>query len=268
MHKAWRRAVERLADCVQRKLEQLQSDDQVWQDYIEIGRSATEERHRGRTVRGQSGFRPGYRTPSAGAQPVFLERMLVRVIMHREMVQRRTTERDVIACEDGVDGFDVLASTSRTADLSELPIKAIWACRLAAPRAAQSSDPTAARLKFRKTLHRGERYHFISEAWDDHLGDWQTWINVDVDHHGIAPGALDEDGRPIAGLTMQVSFERHCLPQACWWYAEQTDLEKRRRPRAGDPRLIEVGDGFVEHTFAGQCQPRESYGIAFKWSHE
>ncbi|WP_328615020.1 hypothetical protein OHS18_45885 [Amycolatopsis sp. NBC_00355] len=264
MHKAWRRAVGKLADCVLQKLDLLRCDGQEWQNYVEIGLAATKQPSRGRTVCGQSDFRSGFRAPSSEAQPVFLERMVVTVVMHREMVLRRTTERDVIACEDGVDVFDALASVGRTSEFSKLPVKAIWACSLVARRAVQPGDPTAARLRFRKVLRRGDRYHFVSETWDDHLEERRSWINVDVDHHGIAAGTLDEGGRPVAGLTMQVNFDQHCLPEACWWYAE-TDLERLRRPPAGDLHLLEIGDGFAQHTFEERCQPRENYGIAFRW---
>lgn len=265
MHKAWRRAVGKLADCLAEKLELLRHDGRAYQDYVEVGRRAAEQPLRRLVFDRQSGAEAGFRAPSPGAQPVFVERMLVRVIMRRRLISRRTTERDVVAREDGVDGFDVLASAGRSADLSELPVKAIWACRLLAPRAAPPSPP---RLQFRKVLRRGDRYHFVSETWDDDPEDWQKWISVAVDHHGVAPGAFDDHGRPVAGLTVQVNFEPQCVPDACWWFAEQTGLERLRRPPDGDRRLLDVEDGFVEHTFEEPCQPREEYGIVFKWPHE
>ncbi|WP_410610366.1 hypothetical protein [Amycolatopsis sp. lyj-109] len=262
MHKAWRRAVGKLADCLAEKLELLRQDGRAWQGYAEIGRRAAEQPPRRLSSDRRSGGGSRFRAPSPGAQPVFVERMLVRVVMHRRQVSRRMTERDVVAREDGVDGFDVLASAGRTADLSELPVKAIWACRLSTPRAG---PPAPARLQFPKVLRRGDRHHFVSETWDDDPEDWKRWIGVVVDHHGIAPGAFDDHGRPIAGLTVQVNCDPQCLPDACWWYAEQTEPERLRRPPDGDRHLLEVGDGFVEHTFEEPCQPREEYGIFFKW---
>ena len=266
MHKAWRRAIGKLTDCVLRKLELLRSDGREWSGYVEIGRRATMVWPGDRATCEQDAPGSEYRRPSRGAQPVFIERMVVRVVMHRKMALRRTTERDVIACEDGVDGYDLLASTGRTASLTELPVRAIWACRLVTPSVASPGDPGAPRLRFRKVLRRGDRYHLVSEAWDECLDQTGEWINVDVDHHGIAPGTLDEAGKPTAGLSVQVTFDRECLPEACWWYAEQTDLERRRRPPAGDPHLLEIDDGFVQHTFVDRCQPRENYGVAFRWS--
>ena len=38
---------------------------------------------------------------------------------------------------------------------------------------------------------------------------------IDVDHHGVKP----------AGLTIRVNFDEQCLPEACWWYAEQLEVE-------------------------------------------
>ncbi|MEU4525288.1 hypothetical protein AB0F52_42025 [Amycolatopsis sp. NPDC024027] len=265
MHKAWRRAVGKLADCLAEKLELLGQDGREWQDYAEIGRKAAEQASGRLSSDRRSGAESPFRAPSPGAQPVFVERMLIRVVMRRRLVSRRMTERDIVAREDGVDGFEVLASAGRTADLSELPVKALWACRLSTPRA---KSPAPARLRFPKVLRRGDRHHFVSETWDDDPKDWKRRIGVVVDHHGIAPGAFDDHGRPIAGLTVQVNFDPQCLPDACWWYAEQTEPERLRRPPDGDRHLLEVADGFVEHTFEKPCQPREGYGIVFKWPHE
>ncbi|MEV6448048.1 hypothetical protein [Amycolatopsis sp. NPDC051716] len=263
MNKAWAGALEMLAAAVTGQLGHLEGED--WRPYVEIGRKAAEQSPRRLSSDRRSGAGSPFRAPSPGAQPVFVERMLVSVVMRRRLVSRRITERDIVACEDGVDGFDVLASAGRTADLSELPVKAIWACRLSTPRA---KPPAPARLRFPKVLRRGDRHHFVSETWDEDAEGWQRRIGVVVDHHGVAPGAFDDHGRPIAGLTVRVNCDPQCLPDACWWYAEETEPGRLRRPPDGDRRLLEVGDGFVEHTFEGPCQPREGYGIVFRWPHE
>jgi hypothetical protein len=261
MHKAWRRAVDKLAENVSRHLGRLRFDGQEWPTYAEIGRAVASPIPRGRSVHGLN----GYRAPSRGAQPIFMERMLVQVVMHRKTVSRRTTERDVIACEDAVDGYDVSASTGWTADLAEIPVRAVWACRPRMLPAVHPGDPLTARLLFRKKLRCGERYHFVSEAFEGDREQKREWINVEVDHHGIAPAAFNEEGKLVGGLMVQVNFDPECLPEACWWYAEQLDVERRRRPPAGDPHLLDVGDGFVQHAFKSCCQPRENYGIAFRW---
>lgn len=256
MHKAWRRAVGDLAGCLAGKLVSL--DEQGWRFYIDVGRAVVEP---------GSGERAGWRARAAskGAQPVFVERMIVTVVMHRRTALRRITERDVTACEDGVDGYDVHALTGWTHEPEEIPMTALWACRLITSPGVHPGDPVRARLRFRRPLRRGERYTFVSEALDGELAEERGWINVDVDHHGIAPGVCAPDGRPVAGLTVQITFDERCVPETCWWYAEQTEYERRCRPPDGDPHLLAVEDGFVRHTFIDGCHPRENYGIAFRW---
>ncbi|MEU4247570.1 hypothetical protein AB0F15_09185 [Amycolatopsis sp. NPDC026612] len=256
MHKAWRRAVVDLAGSLAEKLVSL--DEQGWRFYIDVGRAvvavASDER---------GGWRA--RAASKGAQPVFVERMLVTVVMHRRTARRRITERDIIACEDGVDGYDVHALTGWTHEPEEIPVTALWACRVVTSPGVQPGDPVRARLRFRRPLRQDERYAFVSEALDGELAEAREWINVDVDHHGIAPGVCAPDGRPVAGLTVQIVFDEKDVPEVCWWYAEQTEYERRCRPPDGDPHQLAVEDGFVRHTFIGGCHPRECYGIAFRW---
>ncbi|WP_410669330.1 hypothetical protein [Amycolatopsis sp. cmx-4-68] len=246
----------RLAAGMVEKLVSL--DGQGWRPYTEIGRAAAEV---------ASSERVGWRARAAskGAQPVFVERMVVTVVMHRRTALRRITERDIVACEDGVDGYDVHALTGWTHASAEIPVTALWGCRLVASPGAHPGDPVMARLRFRRTLRRGEWYTFVSEALDGELDEERRWLNVDVDHHGIVPGVCAPGGKPISGLTIQINFDEKCLPEACWWYAEQLEFERTRQPPDGDPHLLAVEDGFVRHTFLDGCHPREDYGIAFKW---
>ncbi|WP_410591905.1 hypothetical protein [Amycolatopsis sp. lyj-23] len=244
MNKAWAGALEMLATAVTGKLGHLEGDD--WLPYADIGRSAAAAE----TPSGDNSP-DGCRTPSEGAQPVFVERMVVTVVMHRRTALRRITERDVVARKDGVDGYVVHALIGWSGNLADIPVKALWNCRLV----ASPGDPGLAKLRFRRKLWVNEAYNFVSEAVDAHLDEERRWISVEVDHHGVAR----------AGLTIRVNFDEDCLPEACWWYAEQLEVERLRRPPTGSPRLLDVGDGFVQHTFDGCCHPREEYGIAFSW---
>lgn len=240
MHQAWRSSLAALAASLAEKLVSVAD----WRPYIDIGRAAVEEQVTWRA-----------RAASRGAQPVFIERMLITAVMHRRTIRRRITERDVIACEDGVDGYDTHAAIGWEHDSADLPVTALWACRVVASPRARTDDPIQARLRFRRTLRKGERYTFVSEALDWQLEEERRWVNVDIDHYGIAPG----------GLTIQLSFDAKHLPEACWWYAEQLEYERTRQPPEGDPHLLAIGDGFVRHTFRDGCHPREDYGIAFRW---
>ncbi|MEU5265641.1 hypothetical protein [Amycolatopsis sp. NPDC021455] len=246
MHQAWRCALTALAARVAEKLVSL--DEQGWRFYLDIGRAAEEIQDERATWRA--------RAASKGAQPVFVERMHITAVMRRRTVWRRITERDIVACEDGVEGYFVHARNGWTHTPEDLMVTALWACRVVASRDVPPGAPGLARLRFRRTLRKGERYAFVSEALDERLEQRHEWVNVDVDHHGIAPG----------GLTIQLTFAPDFLPEACWWYAEQLEFERRCRPPDGDPHLLPVEDGFVRHTFSDGCHPRESYGIAFKWS--
>lgn len=122
MNKAWRTAPKALAARLMEKLGCLDGPD--WQRYIDIGRAAVE------VPDGRAAWRA--RAASQGAQPVFVERMLITAVMHRRTVRRRITERDIVACEDGVDGYDVRAAIGWTHDLADLPVTALWACRVSA----------------------------------------------------------------------------------------------------------------------------------------
>jgi hypothetical protein len=255
MNKAWRSAPKALAVRLAEKLVSLDGPD--WQRYLDIGRAAVE------VPDGRAAWRA--RAASKGAQPVFVERMLITAVMHRRTVRRRITERDIVACEEGVDGYDVHALTGWAHEPEEIPVTALWACRLVTSPAMDQGDPVLARLSFRRSLRRGERYTFVSEALDGEFNEERLWINVDVDHHGIAPGVCAPGGNPVAGLTVQITFDEKCVPETCWWYAEQTELERRCRPSDDDPHLLAVEDGFVQHTFINGCHPRENYGIAFRW---
>ncbi|KFZ78292.1 hypothetical protein ED92_34990 [Amycolatopsis sp. MJM2582] len=254
MHKAWRRAVsDKLAPCLATNLAILAVDGEAWRPYVEIARAASSEPRSS-----------GSRTPSGGAQPVFLERLLVAVEMRRRTAHRRLTVRNLVAREDGVDGYMARALTGWTDDLASIPVKAIFGCHVETSPGVQPGDPMIVDLRFPRPLRKGERHEFISLACEEDPDEERYWINVDVDHHGIAPGVVDEEGKVTGGLSISITFD-DCVPEACWWYAEQTDYERLVRPPVGDRHLLEIRRGVVEHTFLEPCHPREEYGIAFRW---
>ncbi len=254
MHHAWRRAVsDKLSPCLARKLEVLARDGEAWRTYVQIARNSFS----GPPVAGP-------RTPSGGIQPVFLERQLVAVEMRHRTAYRRLTVRNAVACENGVDGYMARARTGWAGALAPTPVKGIFGCRAEPRLGAQPGDPLTVDLRFPKPLRAGERHEFISLACDEDLDEERYWINVDVDHHGIAPREMDGEGKVTGGLSVSITFD-DCVPEACWWYAEQSECERQVRPSAGDRRLLEIRRSIVEHTFQGPCRPREEYGIAFHW---
>ncbi|WP_409495474.1 hypothetical protein [Amycolatopsis sp. cmx-11-12] len=267
MHKAWKRALtDRLAPCLSQRLESLGRDGSSWSAYEEIGRALSAG------FEDEVGFSSpvtplGRRAPSRGAQPVFMELMIVTVTMTRKAATRRITERNIVACEDGVETYRARALTGWTDELAPIPINAIWGCRVETSPGRRPGDPMMVDLRFPRILRKGDRHRFVSEAIEDDLDEERLWINVDVDHHGIAAGVVGTDGEPTSGLTLRVRFD-DVVPEACWWYAEQTDYERYLRPPDGDRHLLEVRHGSVEHNFLELCHPREAYGIAFRWPQE
>ncbi|MFI6308428.1 hypothetical protein ACIBCH_41590 [Amycolatopsis thailandensis] len=254
MHNAWSRVVsDKLSPCLAKNLEMLALDGEAWRSYVEIARASS--------LQPQAS---GWQTSSVNTQPVFLERQLVAVEMRRRTAYRRLTVRNVVACEDGVGGYRALALTGWTGSLAAIPVKGIFGCRVETWPGVQLGDSMVVDLRFPKPLRKGERHEFISLACDDDLDEERNWVNVDVDHHGIAARVVDGDGRVTGGLSVSITFD-DCVPEACWWYAEQIEYERVVRPPAGDRHLLEIRRGVVEHTFLEPCRPRGEYGIAFRW---
>jgi hypothetical protein len=209
---------------------------------------------------------PTYRRPSKGAQPVFMELLVATVFMRGRSVERRLTERLATAQEDDVQYFIARALPENTDVSTSVPVRAVWGCTAERLR-SRPGEPVLTRLWFPTPLQRGQRHYFSSEALaGDVVNTERLAVNVEVDHHGIAPGQRRHDAVPIAGLTIRVRFDMTDLPEAVWWYADVTERERYIRPEPGDERWVPVSpQGYAEHTFSEACQPLANYGMAFGW---
>ncbi|MEV4052514.1 hypothetical protein AB0J55_15135 [Amycolatopsis sp. NPDC049688] len=268
MHRAWRDGVaQKLAPMIRDHLVRLAGDPGGWEPYLALARSR------------EAGFddkapaadtwsadpTAGFRSPTDGAQPVFLILFVTTVFMRHKTAYRRITERLVTAREDGVDGYFARALTGWSDHPSNIPVRPLWNCRLDDPVLSRTGESLVTKLRFPRPLLRNESHFFVSEAIDDHITEERRWVNVEVDHHGIAPGRLLHGHVPVSGLTIRIRFDDAELPAACWWYAEQTERQRLTPPPRGDPRRLPIADGNVEHTFTGRCHPRDNYGVAFSW---
>lgn len=267
VHKAWNRALnEKLVPMLQERLDALTLDGGAWRAYVEIGRTVEAQLDRERaTAAAPQDPAAGYRRPSKGAQPVFVDLFVTTVFMKGRAAYRRITERLVTAQTDNVDAYMARALAGWAGDQTGLPVRALWGCRAEPIVGPRVGEPSITRLRFPTVLRRGEKHLFSSETINENPTEDRLWVNVEVDHHGIAQGRLLHGCIPISGLTIRIRFDEACLPEECWWYAEQTERERRERPPDGDPRLLTVVGGAVQHTFAERCHPREHYGISFLW---
>jgi hypothetical protein len=265
MTKAWTRGLKVLIPRVSSGLAALADGRDDWREYAELTRTIEDEVLR----RENPDLDPndpgvGFKEPTEGAQPVFLELFVTTVFMKERAAYRRITERLVTARADNLDGYMATAMIGWTGDKATIPVNALWGCR-AERMASPPGEMTITKLAFPRPLMRGERHFFSSEAFEPDLHEERRWINVEIDHHGIASGRLLHDQIPVSGLTIRVRFDPEYLPVACWYYAEQTDRQRRVRPPKGDARLLPIIDGCVQHTFTQRCHPRENYGVSLAW---
>lgn len=208
---------------------------------------------------------PTYRRPSKGAQPVFVELFVVTVYMKGRTVKRRITERLVTAREDNVQWYIARALPEMDDPSTSAPVRALWGCT-AERLPSRPGEPILTRLMFPAPLQRGERHYFASESVAGSAPSTERRaINVEVDHHGIAPGERMHGLVPTRGLTVRVCFDATELPETVWWYADVTERERYGRPAPDDDRWIAVSQGVAEHTFADPCQPLANYGISIGW---
>jgi hypothetical protein len=266
MHKAWRVALQvDLVPNLQKRLVELVTHGGRWPRYVNIGRNM----ERGINGRSKQGRPPnptaGYRIPSPDAQPVFVDLLLTTVFMQRRSPHRRITERLITARNDGVASY--LGTAVAGGQRVDNPMMALFGCT-AHPVLSRPGQPELTELtelRFPAPLKRGDKHWFSAEVVDDQLTEERVWINVEIDHHGIAPGKLLDGRLPIGGLTIRIRFDDGWPPLACWWYAEQTERERCKRPPEGDPRLLPLVGNTVQHTFLDRCQPRADYGISILW---
>jgi hypothetical protein len=270
MEMAWKRGVAALATVLEERLSNLRTVED-WQHYLprtglpHAAMPGPDAWHV--YIDELDGTDAVFRTPSRGAQPVFVNLFVTTVFMKRRAVFRRITERLITARADGVEYYTARGFAGKTSGPTYVPVRALWGCEARFIEPSQAGRPAVTHLWFPKSLRMGEQAHFASEIIDENITAERDWVDVDVDHHGISRGRLLYGDRiPVSGLTIRVRFDEGCLPEAVWWYAEMNENERYDQPPPGDRHLLTVVGNDVQHTFTDQvCQPRESYGLSFKW---
>ncbi len=243
----WGDGVRQLGERVHERLDYLHNHPHEWGQYFEEARE------------------PAFRKPSPGAQPVFAELFVTTVFMKGRFVHRRITERLITAREDDVRFYTARALPELDDASVSVPVRALWGCE-ARRVPSTRGEPILTRLYFPAPLNRGQRHFFSSEAFVQDVKTERRAIDVEVDHHGIAPGRRLHDSLPVSGLTIRIIFDKAELPEALWWYADVAEREKYTRPAAGDDRWITVSPhGHAEHTFTEACQPLAHYGVSIAW---
>jgi hypothetical protein len=242
----WGSGVRLLGRRIHERLEFLHEQPAAWQEYFTNAARVT------------------YRAPSRGAQPVFAELFLTTVFMKGRFVHRRITERLISARADNVEFYTARALPEMSDPSYSVPVRALWGCR-AELLPAHPGEPILTRLRFPRPLRMGERHFFSSEATTSDVTTERRAINVEVDHHGIAPGRRTRS-MPVNGLTIRIRFDPDELPDGVWFYSDVAERERYDRPAAGDDRWITVTPlGEAEHTFSEACQPLANYGLSIAW---
>jgi len=270
MEAAWSDGVKILAAFLRRRLQTLRSiedwepyrpHDEPTFDFDEWINEYDERAHREHST---------LRRPSKYAQKVFHELQVVTVHMRERTVHRRVTERLVTSRDQHgeVAFFTVIGYRVGDSGINRTYVHArsVWGCREEIIESARAGHAPVTRLRFPRPLKYGEQAYFVSEMVFDE-GEHQEWVDVEVDHLGIAPGRLLHANKlPISGLTIRIRFDNDFPPEAAWWYAELTESERYVQPPAGDRHLLPVVGNAVHYTFTEHlCEPREHYGLAFSW---
>jgi hypothetical protein len=265
MHKAWNLAVRsNLAPQLASRLAELGRDDDEWARYEATARQAEGPvTGDGDSARDHGDLYRGFRPPADGAQPVFVHLFVTNVFMRGRTVYRRITERLVAAREPGVDGYMARALAGTDTNHTRVPVTPLYGCT-ADLVASPPGEPVMTKLRFPKALQLNELHHFSSETINEEQQD-RLWVNVEVDHYGIAPGKLHLGHVPVSGLTIRIRFDDAYLPEACWSYAEQSERQRRVQPPPGDPRWLKLEGNTVCCTFMYRCQPLGHYGVSIGW---
>ncbi|WP_143465906.1 hypothetical protein [Kribbella sp. ALI-6-A] len=202
----------------------------------------------------------------AGAQPIYVNMMVITILMKERCVHRRITERLITAYSDNVAGYRISASSFTPKGASRLSFRSLWGCSIESIRDLRAVDTSGeVLLRFPRPLRAGEKHYFSSETVNHHTALLDHYyVNVEIDHLGIAAGELSDGHLPVNGLTVRIRFEDRDVPAACWWYDDRTSRDGSL-PRAGDPHMLTISGGAVSHTFTQECQPHGNYGIAFRW---
>ncbi len=274
MEVAWSSGVKVLATFLSRRFDQLRSIED-WEPYrphdkptSDLGEWIIE--HDERASREHSILR----RPSDRAQKVFAELLIVTVYLRGRTVHRRITERLITSRDPQGDIAYFTANGFRVGDnnvgRTYVPVRCIWGCREEIIKSERAGHAPVTRLWFPQPLKYGEQAYFASEAVFDQAddpGDEPDWVDVEVDHHGIARGRLLYSQKlPFRGLTIRIKFDDGFLPEAVWWYAELTEGERYVQPPPGDRHLLALVGNAVQYTFTEHvCQPREHYGLAYNW---
>ncbi|PRY31918.1 hypothetical protein CLV70_102129 [Pseudosporangium ferrugineum] len=269
MEMAWKRGVRALATHLDDRFRAL-AEPGAWAPYRprDSGRREHQPAAGWPVYFGEPSDSPtGLRQPSPGAQPVFVNLFVTTVFMRRRAVYRRITERLVTARRDDVAYYTARGFAGAPPRITYVPVQALWGCTAEFVESPRPGRPAVTRLRFPAPLRAGERAHFASEVIDENIEEERLWVDVDVDHYGIARGQVAYGGLvPVSGLTIRIRFDHDQLPESVWWYAEANQSERYDPPPKGDRRLLPIIGRDVQFTFTDRpCQPRESYGLAFSW---
>lgn len=199
-------------------------------------------------------------------QPVFVDLLVVTVFMKGRSIHRRVTERLVTAQADEVAYFIARGFVGNPYLATFAVIKALWGCEAEVLSQSQPGWP-GTRLRFPAPLRTGAKAHFASEMIVENDTKDRDWIDVYVDHQGIARGETAQNGSlPIGGLTIRVRFDDGYLPKEVWWYENLNEGERHGGPPDRHDRRLMLTGRDAQYTFIERsCETGENFGLTFEW---